>query len=421
MKKQLLTLLATLSLTTVPISVLAQENHSSEIESSLVDERTLIEDHEGLYLQHTKDYLALLSNIIHNADAVSSDTKEVDNQLIIDYVEKLNQREVAVEEAMLFGQKLAELTKDKVSIKELITSMDEAGQLSLSQATLFYLEKMKDLLMTDEGEVYSLATDEQIELTWQLVKVAKEYGFVLEDNQEKLKALSLELGAAEFHRLVTTSFNEDGSFKDKLYSKHMTELYNLLKDKKVDFIKVYQERYNSILKEIEARKTASDAVKKIEEKRAKGETVTEEELKQVEVAVSKVQTQSHKEVAKATTEAVVTSQTNNTAYEKSTPKPVEQPKKETPKEKAPSPEPVPTPPVAVAPEPSNPTPPPAPEPIVPAFQPDGVTTFWTFEEADDYGYNYSLTNARNIASYFVMEVPNGDGTSHFALYFEYRQ
>lgn len=364
MKKRLLMLITTLSLSTVPISVLAQESQSSEIETSIVDEGVLIEDYGAVYRQETTDYIAMLSNIIHNATADKSnvEAEKVDNQLISDYVQKLVKFDVATEEAATLQQKLVELSDSKIALKDLILNMDESDRLGLSQATLAYLKQMQGMLLTEEGDIYTLATNEQIELTWQLVKVAKEYGFILEDNKEKFDSLSLELGAAEFHRLVTTNFNEDGSFKDKLYSKHMTELYDLLKDKKADFIKEYQERYDNILKEIEARKTADEAVKQIEEKRAKGEMVSQEELKKVEAAVAKVQTQSHREVVQSTKEAVVTSQANNTPYEKPTPQPTEQsqathhtPKPTQPTEQPTTAEPTPAP-QPVEPQPTPPTP-----------------------------------------------------------------
>ncbi|MCW6681848.1 hypothetical protein NHG29_03065 [Aerococcaceae bacterium NML160702] len=430
MKKQLLILLATLSLSTVPISVLAQESNSSNVEMTIVDEGVLIETYDAVYRQETKDYTAMLSNIVHNADVKSNveaenvEAEKVDNQLILDYVQKLIKYEIASEEAAILQQKLVELSESKVALKDLISNMDESERLGLSQATLAYLEQMQGLLLTEEGDIYTLATNEQIEMTWQLVKVAKEYGFILEDNKEKFESLSLDLGAAEFHRLVTTSFNDDGSFKDKLYSKHLTELYNLLKDKKSDFVKEYQARYVNILKEIEARKDADEAVKQIEEKRAKGESVSEEEIKKVEEAVAKVQTQSHRETIQTTKEAVVTSQTNNIPYEKPVVKPDEktqnqtasntktngssestQPKPQQPKDQPKPVEPTPTP-QSVEPEST----PPASE----AYQiPAGF--FATFEEADSYGY--SVLDGLNVTSfqtYTAGFLP--DGTPYFGVH-----
>ncbi|MCW6660530.1 hypothetical protein NHG25_08565 [Aerococcaceae bacterium NML191292] len=402
MKKRLLALLATLTLISIPLSVFAQESSSSMSESTVTNE---LNDYAGL----TSEFLEELQEMILTPKATY-----VNGDVLKNYLIAVKKYELADVDALLAS------IDDEKGAGTIANAVMQAGDKKekLSEMTFEYLKNILKIFGQSEDVL-----DEYVETTWKFIQCVENYGFIkfaenYSDADEKtFDDLKVEFAKYEYKRLVLSNFNEDGSFKDKLYSKHMLELYHFLKDKEADFVKEYKVQQDKILEEIEARKTASDAVKKIEEKRAKGETVTEEELKQVEVAVSKVQTQSHKEVAKATTEAVVTSQTNNTVYEKSTPKPVEQPKKETPKEKAPSPEPVPTPPVAAVPEPSNPTP--APEPIAPAFQPDGVTTFWTFDEADNAGYAALGTN--NIHSYFVMEVPNGDGTSHFALYFEYRQ
>ncbi|MCW6682206.1 hypothetical protein NHG29_04885 [Aerococcaceae bacterium NML160702] len=422
MKKQLLTLLATLSLTSVPLSVLAQESSSSVESSSPVTTEVTeqVKSYSEQFQTKTSELLSQFTNVVSNVEAQVNEQAETINQVFTDYAEKLKVKISELVGSEQLQQAIQKLTEAKRSLEDVFHSLTIEQKQELSNQLMAYLIEVKPLLVFEDGTINPEATDIQIEMTWKLIKVAEKYQLIVEDAKGNFESLKLEFACAEFHRLVTTCFNEDGSFKEKLYSKHMTEFYNLLKDKKSDFVKEYQARYDNILKEIEARKAADKAVKQIEEKRSKGEQVTDEELKAVEAAVAKVQTQSHREVAQSTKEAVITSQTNNTAYEKSTPKPVEQPKKETPKEKAPSPEPVPTPPVVVVPEPVDPTPAPEPEPIAPAFQPDGVTTFWTFDEADNAGYAAGMNNS-NIASYFVMEVPNGDGTSHFALYFEYRQ
>ncbi|MCW6667558.1 hypothetical protein NHG34_08295 [Aerococcaceae bacterium NML190938] len=402
MKKRLLALLATLTLTSIPLSVFAQESSSSMSESIVTNE---LNDYAGL----TSEFLEELQEMILTPKATY-----VNGDVLKNYLIAVKKYELADVDALLAS------LDDEKGAGTIANAVMQSGDKKekLSEMTFEYLKNI--LKIFDQSEDI---LDEYVETTWKFIQCVENYGFIkfaenYSDADEKtFDDLKVEFAKYEYKRLVLSNFNEDGSFKDKLYSKHMLELHHFLKDKEADFVKEYKVQQDKILEEIEARKTASDAVKKIEEKRAKGETISEEEIKKVEAAVAKVQTQSHREVAQTTKESVVTSQTNNIPYdkpaEKAQPQSSSSSKKQSesvvsspkPQQVAEQPEPVAP---APAPEP-EPTSPPAPE----VYQiPAGF--FASFEEADAYGY--SVLDGLNVGSfqtYTAGFLP--DGTPYYGV------
>lgn len=418
MKKRLLALLATLTLTSIPLSVFAQESSSSMSESTVTNE---LNDYAGL----TSEFLEELQEMILTPKATY-----VNGDVLKNYLIAVKKYELADVDALLAS------IDDEKGAGTIANAVMQSGDKKekLSEMTFEYLKNILKIFGQSEDVL-----DEYVETTWKFIQCVENYGFIkfaenYSDADEKtFDDLKVEFAKYEYKRLVLSNFNEDGSFKDKLYSKHMLELYHFLKDKEADFVKEYKVQQDKILEEIEARKTASDAVKKIEEKRAKGETISEEEIKKVEAAVAKVQTQSHREVAQTTKESVVTSQTNNIPYEKPVVKPTEKPAEKTqpqssssskkqsesvvsnpkPQQVTEQPKPV-APAPAPAPEP-EPTPPPAPE----VYQiPAGF--FSSFEEADAYAESYMLSEGiaagfRSWQTYTAGYLP--DGTEYFGVDF----
>ncbi|MDO4432037.1 MAG: hypothetical protein Q4B80_02370 [Aerococcaceae bacterium] len=241
----------------------------------------------------------------------------------------------------------------------------QAVQQGISQSTIDYLKPFILGLYTDstQQDVAEFVTFEHAEalkqvLAFDLIVEADKAAF---KSDQALVELALEM--AKYRHYVLSSFNEDGTFKDKLYSKHLLESYRKIKDKQADFVARYAAQHEQILTEINARKVASEAVAKLEEKRKNGESITEEELATVEQALSNVQTETHRQ-------AVVVTQTTETP---------------------PAPEATYTPPVA---EPVQPV---VEEPTAPVYYEIPAGFFASFEEADAYGY--SLLNGADKASY----------------------
>lgn len=381
MKKALLTSSIVISLlAATTVSIHAQETTTAEVTTTVEVLET--EDLQVSFEKHVQSFLDLLPPLL--AEGIE---KEASNELT-NYLNYLTSKELIKDEATasLIQATHAYLTgEQKAETGEFVPNSVLAAH-SYVLAVSEFVENAEDL------------SDEQIESIWRSIKVLEKLEIVNEDDEDYLKA-KVVLAKAEYVKLLEENFNEDGTFKEKLYSKELTAVHQFLSHHDSKSIKTSQAKYDKLLSEIKARRAAQEALTKIEEKRANGEAISDEELKEVEALTDKVQTSSVRENVSTVKESVKQSQDAGTGYTPSTP---------------------PTPPAAPV-----VTEAPAPQPIVteaptPAFVPDGVTTFWTFSEADSYGYNYMMANYKQIASYLVYEVPNADGTTHFALHFEYR-
>lgn len=252
MKKRFLTLLTIATIGVSPFAVLAQESSSNS--SSIKDELTEALSKQAEELQSkTADYLSKLTETLSSAEAQVNEKAEDINKAFTDYAQKLKSKIGEIKESEQLEAALQTLTASKQSIEDAIKVMTAEQKQNLSNQLMKYLNEIKPMLLTEDGKVNPEADAIYIELTWKLIQVAEKYHLIAEDAIKEFKELKLDFACAEFHRLIESSYNEDGTFSETLPVEELTDLYTLLKDARSDFVKEYQDQYDAIIKEAEKR------------------------------------------------------------------------------------------------------------------------------------------------------------------------
>lgn len=305
MKKTLILLSTSLLVATFTTTIQAQETTEATTtteETTTVEETTLAPEIEleTEFVSLTNEYFKNLNQLFSDSETMtetntteeSTTETEVEGELknknapMLDYTAKVLKYFSDVKEAETFNTMVQSLGEQSPTLKDKVNELSDDDREYLENFAIDYFEKATQLFY-DNDELKEEVTPEQSEVAWKGLLVAKEYQFIQTDD-DKIKTIHLDLAQSEYKRLLLSNFNEEGGFAEKLYSKHMLILYNILKDERPDFVAKYKDQQDKVLAEIEARTKLEEIIKKAEEKQSRGESLTDQEMTEINSALDEI-------------------------------------------------------------------------------------------------------------------------------------
>lgn len=266
MKKSLLAVVASLTLSNVCLTSITAQETTTETVTSVTEAIEI----DYTFEESRNQFLSLLDKVptVDLEDKVKSEIKN--------YLSYLSSHDLALDEETQshLDKLLSNLETDSTQVvieENLKATIDD-----YLTYTVGYVE---------EGENIQ---DTEIESIWRSFRILEKANLVDFQSDDYIN-MKLIVAKKEYMKLLEENYAEDGTLKDKLYSKDLKLVYAFIKKYDAGFLNETEAKYTAILQEIKNRETAQTLLNEIEEKQAKGEAVSDEVLSALEEATANIQ------------------------------------------------------------------------------------------------------------------------------------